>query len=244
MDEEFIKTGIDGLDKLLGAKGIPKGSSIVLIGGPGCGKTLLSLQICKNLAAQGKKCMLLSLNETEEKIKGYLKNFGWEVDERNLVIKKGYTYALAKEIENIFLHKRGIVPYHTEETAGFFSTLKKVMPEFFVLDSLTAISSVFVGERQMYRVYLEELFKFLTEHKITSILICEEVKETEIPQAGVEEFLADAVITLYNIRKGSARARGIEILKFRGIKHERKIVSMEITENGIVIYPQQELLEI
>ncbi len=244
MDEEFLRTGIQGLDALLGARGIPKGSAIVLIGGPGCGKTLLSLQICKNLAAQGKKCLFWSLNENEEKIRSYARNFGWEIDESRLVIKKGNTYALAKEVENIFLHKRGIVPYSGEGMEGFFSMLKRIMPDFFVLDSLTAISSIFTGEKQMYRVYLEELFQFLTEHKITSILICEEAKETESAGARVEEFLADGVITLYNIRKGSARARGIEVLKFRGIKHERKTVSMEITDEGIVIYPQQELLEI
>lgn len=54
MEEEFLKTGIEGLDKLLGSKGLPKGSVVVLIGGPGTGKTLLSLQICKNLVNQGK----------------------------------------------------------------------------------------------------------------------------------------------------------------------------------------------
>lgn len=243
MDEEFLKTGIEGLDRLLGSKGFPKGSAVVLIGGPGSGKTLLSLQICKNLVKQGKKCLFWSLNETEEKIKSYLKNFGWDVGE-NLVIKKGDTYAVSKEIENIFLNKRGIVPYTSGTAKGFFDMLKSVSPDFFVLDSLTAISSIFIGEKQMYRVYLEELFKVLVENKITSILICEEVKETEAYQARVEEFLADGVITLYNIRKGSARARGIEILKFRGLKHERKIVSMEITDEGIIIYPEQELLEL
>ena len=238
-----MRTGIEGLDRLLGCKGLPKGSTVVLIGGPGCGKTLLSLQICKNLAGEGKKCLFWSLNETEEKIKSYLKNFGWEIGE-NFVIKKGDTYAVSKEIENIFLNKRGIVPYTSGTVKGFFETLRSISPDFFVLDSLTAISSIFIGEKQMYRVYLEELFKTLVNNKITSILICEEVKETEMYQARVEEFLADGVITLYNIRKGSARARGIEIFKFRGLKHERKIVSMEITDDGIVIYPEQELLEL
>lgn len=242
MEEEFIKTGIEGLDKLLGSKGIPKGSTIVLIGGPGCGKTLLTLQICKNLSQRGKKCLYWSLNETEEKIMSYFKNFNWQIGE-NFTVKKGNTYALSKEIENIFLNKRGIVPYTTGTAKGFFDMLNSTKPDFFVLDSLTAISSIFEGEKQMYRVYLEELFTTLVKNKITSILICEEVKETEKYQARVEEFLADGVIILYNIRKGSVRSRGIEIFKLRGIKHERKIVSMEITDEGIVIYPDQELLE-
>ncbi len=241
METEFLKTGIEGFDTLLGEQGIPKGSAIVLMGGPGSGKTLFSLQICKNLAELNKKCLFWSLNEDEEKLKSYFSQFGWNIPE-NLAFIKGDTYAIAKEVESIFLHKRGVVPYTTPQ-AGFFDLLKSQTPEFFVLDSLTAISSIFASEKQMYRVYLEELFNFLRKKKITSILICEEVKDIEKYEARVEEFLADAIIILYNIRKGSTRARGIEIFKFRGIKHERKIVSMEITDYGIVIYPQQELLE-
>jgi circadian clock protein KaiC len=186
MNEEFIKTGVPGFDELLGNMGIPKGFSVVFIGGPGCGKTLLSLQICNNLSQQGKKCLFWSLNETEERIKMYMKQFGWDINE-NLIIRRGETYTLAKEVESIFLNKRGVLPYKSPEES-FFGELKKIAPDFFVLDSLTAISSIFIGEKQMYRVYLEELFKVLNSMKITSILICEEVKGIEGYEARVEEF--------------------------------------------------------
>jgi KaiC/GvpD/RAD55 family RecA-like ATPase len=50
------------------------------------------------------------------------------------------------------------------------------------------------------------------------------------------------VIVLYNIRKGNVRENGIEVLKMRGTKHEKKIVAMQITEGkGIEVYPQQEV---
>lgn len=240
--EEYLRTGVPGFDELLGNRGIPKGAVVALLGGPGCGKTLLALQICKNLSEQGKKCLYWSLNEDEERIKWYMETRGWRINE-NLIVKRGDTYGIAKEVESVFLNKRGMVPYKALEES-FFRKLKEISPEFFVLDSLTAVSSIFINERHMYRIYLEELFRTLNENGITSFLICEETKGVEGCASGVEEFLADGVVILYNVRKGSVRARGIEVFKFRGLKHERKIVGMEITEDGIVVYPEQELLEI
>jgi KaiC/GvpD/RAD55 family RecA-like ATPase len=72
------------------------------------------------------------------------------------------------------------------------------------------------------------------------------VTETQqIPEVfsptGVEEFLADGVIVIYNIRRQNTRENAIEILKMRGEKHQKKIVAMSITDNGIVVYPNKEI---
>ena len=59
---------------------------------------------------------------------------------------------------------------------------------------------------------------------------------------GVEEFLADGVIVLYNVRKGDIRESAIEVLKMRGVKHIKKVVAMQIvTGTGIEVYPDQEV---
>ena len=61
-------------------------------------------------------------------------------------------------------------------------------------------------------------------------------------ESGVEEFLADGVIILYNIKSGNARENAIEILKMRGAEFEKKIVAMKIENGkGIVIYPEQKV---
>ena len=69
--------------------------------------------------------------------------------------------------------------------------------------------------------------------------------EGDYRPGGAEEFLADGVIVLYNIRRGNVRENGLEILKMRGVKHEKKIVAMQIIENkGIEIYPEQEVFSV
>jgi KaiC/GvpD/RAD55 family RecA-like ATPase len=49
------------------------------------------------------------------------------------------------------------------------------------------------------------------------------------------------VIVLYNVKRGSKRVRGLEILKMRGTKHSENICMFEITKNGIVVYPDEVL---
>ena len=57
-DKEYIKTGVPGLDDLFD-QGIPKGSSVIVAGGTGSGKTNLCLQIIAHHASQGKKCYFI-----------------------------------------------------------------------------------------------------------------------------------------------------------------------------------------
>jgi len=72
------------------------------------------------------------------------------------------------------------------------------------------------------------------------------ITETEqIPKifstSGVEEFLADGVIVFYNLKHGNVRENAIEVLKLRGAAHQKKIVAMQITGEGIMVYPEQEV---
>jgi KaiC/GvpD/RAD55 family RecA-like ATPase len=53
--------------------------------------------------------------------------------------------------------------------------------------------------------------------------------------------LADGVVVIYNIRRQNTRENAIEVLKMRGVKHQKKIVSMSITEKGIVVNPNKEV---
>jgi len=119
---------------------------------------------------------------------------------------------------------------------------KDFTPEIIVLDSLTAVASAFVGKEDSYRIYIEQLFRFFEKIKSTTFLITETEQIPKIFSAsGVEEFLADGVIVLYNIKRGNVKEKAIEVLKLRGAKHQAKIVPMEIGNKGIEVYPEQEV---
>ena len=77
---EYVKTGIEGFDKLL-EKGIPKGASVLISGGTGSGKTIMGLQILANAAKKGKKSLYMSFEESEDRLKEHMEDFGWHPEE-------------------------------------------------------------------------------------------------------------------------------------------------------------------
>ncbi len=241
-EEEYIKTGIKGLDVLL-EKGIPKGSSVLIAGGAGSGKTLLCLQILANAAREGKKCLYMSFEESEEKLKQHMRDFKWNPEElekkKKLVIKRFSIFDVARAIDALMAKEKGELLIDFEPIIlpeGF-------KPDLIVVDSLTAIASAFIGKKESYRAYIEQLFRFFEKLRATSFLITETEQEPRIfSPTGVEEFLADGVIVLYHIRRGNIREHGIEVLKMRGSKHKKKIVPMKIISGkGIEVYPEQEI---
>jgi circadian clock protein KaiC len=241
-DSRFIKTGISGFDKLL-EKGIPKGSAVLIAGGAGSGKTIMCLQILANAAKSGKKCMYMSFEESESRLRKHMDDFGWNPAKLekngNLMIKRMNSYEIARSVEAMLTKERGELMIDIEPVLlpeGF-------RPDIIVVDSLSSIASYFTGRTEHYRGYIEQIFRHFEKMGITSFMITEtkQIPETFSP-TGVEEFLADGVVVLYNIRKGDVRENAIEILKLRGAKHLKKIVAMQIVDGeGIAIYPEQEV---
>ncbi|MCK5022798.1 MAG: hypothetical protein KAS04_01360, partial [Candidatus Aenigmarchaeota archaeon] len=64
-ERHYVKVGIDGFDSLF-EYGIPKGSSILVAGGAGSGKTIFCLQMIADAAMKGEKCLYMSFEESEE----------------------------------------------------------------------------------------------------------------------------------------------------------------------------------
>jgi circadian clock protein KaiC len=238
---DFIKTGISGLDSLL-VDGVPANSSVLISGGAGSGKTLLCLQMLNNAVMRGKKCFYMSFEESADRLKGHMEKFGWNLKgkEKSFVIKRFNLFDITRSIEALLAKQAG----------DLLIDVKPVLlpdnfkPDIIMVDSLTAIASAFQGREETYRLYIEQLFRFFEKEGVNTFLISETEQEPKIfSPTGVEEFLADGVIVLHNIRRGNVRENGLEVLKMRGTKHEKKIVAMQIIENnGIEVYPDQEVL--
>jgi len=243
--EDVLKTGISGFDELFADGGIPNGNSVLVAGGPGTGKSILCRQICYNLILKGKKCMYVSFEESKERIKKSMRSFGWDVkryvDDGSLLIQKinpldilrmkfGSVGGSGSATEISYKIKPLIIP-------------KDFDPEIIVVDSLSGIIAASATKEKNYRVYLQQLFSFFEETGATSFLITEtEPLPTRYSDTGIEEFLADGIVVLYNVQKNEVRENAIEILKMRYSKHDKKIVAMEITENGIMVYPDKHVL--
>ena len=95
---------------------------------------------------------------------------------------------------------------------------------------------------QGYRQYLRHLFETLESYNSVNIVLGETEQEPGVySRSGIEEFLADGVVVLYNIKIHNIREKALEILKLRSSNHEKKITPYKITSKGMEIYINQEL---
>ena len=242
---EWIKTGITGLDELL-EKGIPRGVSVLVAGGAGSGKTIACLQIANHAAINNEKVLYISLEESELRLKKHMHDFGWnpeKLEKKNILrISRVDPFKIAKSVEALLAKEKGELKMNIEGISELIP--KSFRPDWIIIDSLTALAAAFKDEETTYRIYIEQLFRYLEKLNVTSFLISEtEQIPVRFSKSGVEEFLADGVIVLYNIQHGDLRENAIEILKLRGAKHQKKIVAMQINKKGIVVYPEQEVFK-
>ena len=225
---ELVTTGIKGLDVLLRG-GLPKGSTTLVSGTPGSGKTILSMQFLVNGYLQAKeKGFYISLEEDVERMENYMsKAFGWPIRElrrkNNLIMVRSdvYDFEKFKDLIETTVEKNGI--------------------ERVVIDPITVISLFFEKPLEIRRSLLE-LDRMLKRLNCTSLLTCEIPEGTNaISSFGIEEFTSDGIIILtYKI----GAPRGIVIRKMRLVDHDKEIHPFEIKEGkGIVVYPTEKLFK-
>lgn len=237
----FVFTGIEGFDALL-EDGIPKGSSVILAGGAGSGKTIFALQVLYFHALHGEKCLYMSFEESENKLIQHMEQFGWNprklIKEKKLVIQRFNPFDVTRSVDALLMEAKGELLIDVKPII-FPDNFN---PDFVVIDSLTAIASAFTGKEDSYRIYIEQLFLLFEKVGATSFQITETEQVPKVfSPTGVEEFLADGVVVFYNIQRGNIRERALEILKLRGAGHQKKIVAMSIGEDGIKVFPEQEV---
>jgi KaiC/GvpD/RAD55 family RecA-like ATPase len=245
IEERIMKTYIPGFDELFAEGGIPKRNSVLVAGGTGTGKSTFCRQICYNLVTQGKHCMYVSFEESIEKIERSMSVFGWDakkyIDSGEFLIQKinpldilrmkfGSVSGSGSATELSYKIKPLIIP-------------KDFNPEIIVVDSITAVISASISKEKNYRVYLQQLFNFFEETGATSFLITEtEPMPTRFSDTGIEEFLADGILVLYNIQRGDRRENAVEVLKMRYSNHQKKVFSLGISPQGIKVYPDQQVM--
>jgi KaiC/GvpD/RAD55 family RecA-like ATPase len=243
-EQKWLKIGITGFDDLID-RGIPGGSSILVSGGPGSGKTTFCLQTLLYGASIGEKCLYMSFEESEERLKSHLKNYGYDPDKYeksgNLVIKRLDPFQISRTVEALLAEARGELLISIDKTKGLIPEGFK--PDRVVVDSLSAIAAAFAEKEEAYRIYIEQLFRSFERIGVTSFLISEaEVGTSRFSKTGVEEFLADGVIVFYNFQKGANRITAVEVVKIRGTSHVKKIVPFNFIQGiGMEVYPQQEI---
>ncbi|MFH1544897.1 MAG: ATPase domain-containing protein [archaeon] len=227
-----IPTGIEGLDQLIQG-GLPRGSSILIAGGTGTGKTILATQFLYQGATKFNEPGLYVTLETN------LKNITWDMENFNWDIKKLQDKELFK-IYKLNLAEKEVADVEDEvmeELNIIQEYIEKMGATRLVIDSTTALAMWIRGAAAMRRT----LFAFtdgLKKLDCTTVLTTETTGEkTKLSAFGVEEFVADGVIALFF----HPPHRSIFVRKMRGTMHSKSAHPYEISDSGIIVRPKEEI---
>lgn len=254
--EDFIlPIRVSAFDKLINDGGIERGSTILLVGGCGSGKTIFTMQSLYNACLAGEKVVYFTLEESDEKIRRHMKkSFGWDLDKQqeggNFYLRKIDPYELVKEIELTLVEYRRKDSVSLSEILNTHPEISLIdakgielpfHPDRIVIDSISALYSAF-SDKDSYRVCMQLLVAALNAHNSVNFIIIEAEQEPERYNTfGSEEFLVDGVVTLYNLRRGQLRRRAIEIVKLRGSGHVTDMVPYRIGPEGFTIMVGEKL---
>ncbi len=224
MYSERIKTGIPGLDSLLGG-GFLKGHTILVTGPAGAGKTIFSCQFIWEGLQKGENCMYITFEEIPEEIKHDALAFGWDFEKYE---KKG---------KLIITHKD---PFQTTDiTTRLENEIIRQKITRVVVDSVSLLGLYFKESHDIRR----ELYKLICALKATnatSVLTSETKEDLEFaPRFGVEEYVADASIILFFTGIGESGFRSMQVRKMRNTKHSTNTHPFEIADRGLVIHKSE-----
>lgn len=252
---EILPMRVSNFDSMIDIGGLERGSTIILSGNPGVGKTVFALQSAYNSAIAGEKVVYITLDESPEKLKKHVNaSFGWDFDKLeekgNFAFQKIDPLDVTNTIKSIIgrrdigeLIKNINKPTDLSPYTQFASSKKDIVmpfkPDRLVIDSLAPILAT-LSDRDNYRIYLKALFESLQGYDSINLIINEASKASSGTYSmSPEDYMADGVVFFYNIRKEWTRTRALEILKLRFSKHLQKLVPFNITKDGIAIFPSE-----
>lgn len=219
-DFERITSGIPGLDKLMEG-GFAKGSTNLVSGAAGTGKTIFCAQFIWEGLKKGETCMFITLEERPEDILGDVQRFGWDFEKYIKEKKLFLTYQDPFQI--------------TDVTSPLLDEIKQKNVQRVAIDS-TAVFGMYYKEAFEIRKQLFKLLSGLKDIGVTSIITSEMPEETTIlSKFGVEEFVVDGVIVLHFLGIGERSYHSLQIRKMRRTDHKKDVYPMEIGKEGLEV---------
>jgi len=228
---EKIPSGIKGLDNITSG-GLPKGRPSLVSGGPGCGKTLFAMEfIARGITEYGDNGVFIAFEEKIDDLKKNFKSMGFDLDD--LVRRKRLV------LDHITVERSEIEETGEYDLEGLFIRLGSMIDEVgakrVAIDTLEALFSGFANEA-ILRSELRRLFLWLKDRGVTAVVTGER-GDRSITKYGLEEYVADCVITLDHRVTNQIATRRLRIVKYRGSIHGTDEYPFLISSDGISVLP-------
>jgi circadian clock protein KaiC len=250
---ERASSGVKGLDEILGG-GFPKSRTILVVGSPGSGKTILAIQFLRAGAVTGERSIYITFDERPEQVKENVSAFGWDLDrleaEGKILFVDATPFRRARTT-SASLHeaREGLPTYETmpEITLrGLVETVKRLAEEEDVarlaVDPITSLSVRYQSPIKTRHAMLT-LFDALSSTGATCLVTSELRTSMLSRRFQLEEFLSQGVVLLRTgIHEGNV-IRGMQVEKMRGIAHDTQLRPYIISQNGIEVFAKDKVFK-
>jgi circadian clock protein KaiC len=220
VSSERIATGVPQLDEMLGGKGYYRGSSIMVSGTAGSGKTSMAAHFANATCERGERCLYFAFEEATSQLVRNMRSIGIDLDKW---IKKGLLRHVASRptLHGLEMH-----------LAHVHKNVKDFDPHVVIIDPISNLSSS--GSQTDAEAMLLRLVDFLKARGTTAMLVSLTTggNALEASDVGVSSII-DTWLLVRDIELGGERNRGLYVLKSRGMKHSNQIREFLMTSEGI-----------
>jgi circadian clock protein KaiC len=217
---ERIATGIPRLDAMLGGRGFFRGSSILLTGTPGTGKTIVAANFAQAACRRGERTLFFSFEESPNQIIRNMHSIGLRLEP---MVKRGLLrfHAARPSLYGLEMH-----------LATMFKEIVAFQPQVVVMDPITSLMDA--GTASECRAMVTRLVDYLKAGQVTTLF-------TSLTQGGhvlqqseaSMSSLMDSWLLLQDIEGNGERNRLLYVLKARGMSHSNQIREFLISDHGV-----------
>jgi circadian clock protein KaiC len=224
VSNERISSGVPDLDEMLEGKGYFRGSSVLITGTAGSGKTTLAASFVDAACRRGERCLYIDFEESRDQVARNMNSVGIDLDQwskKGLLTHEAWRPTqFGIEMHLLRIHK----------------LIEKVKPQCVVIDPITNLLNG-SSDKEVYSM-LMRLLDFLKVSGISAVFVSltsggDNMEQTTV---GISS-LTDTWILLRDLESNGERNRCIYVLKSRGMAHSNQLREFVLTGHGIRLLP-------
>ena len=217
---ERVSTGINGLDMMLGGAGVYRGSSLLISGTPGTGKSSIAAAFVDAACARGERAILFAYEESRNQLVRNMQSIGIKLQRW---IDKGLL-----QIEATRPTLQGL----EQHLVHMYNLVSEFKPSVVAVDPISNLTS-HQNDADL-SLTLMRLIDFLKTQGITALFTSLNAESANTPgsQLGVSS-LMDSWLWLNNIAFNGERTRTLQVLKSRGMPHSNQVREFVFSNHGV-----------
>lgn len=219
---ERISTGVERLDTMLGGQGSYRGTTVLISGTAGTGKTSFAAEFAKAACERGERCLYFAFEESPSQIMRNMRSIGIDfqpyIDTGLMQISASRPMAYGLEMHLITMRR----------------LIDRFEPAIVIIDPISNLTNV--GTQADVMFTLTKLIDYLKLKNITAVCtsLLEHESIEDINAQGISS-LMDTWISLRFFENDNERNRGVSVIKSRGMPHSNQIREYLLTEHGVEI---------